>query len=119
MRDFDYHFRKMTNGLEDHQFKHFNKSLGVYIYSKEHLKSEMKKQGQVPDSMASEMREDLHKRNPHKDYIASRKCHELVDFMMSKTKKGMICLGDYPKVVEAMEEMGMSFDMEKIGEMTD
>lgn len=119
MKSFDKHFSNMTRGLEDHQFKHYNHALGCYIYSKEHYKHEMKKQGQVPQSMAEEMREDWEKRNPNREYKTSKKCHQLINHMTSQSKSnnGMIRLGDHPKVVKEMESMGMSFDMDKLDKM--
>ena len=117
MRDFDYHFTKMTNGIEDHEFKGWNHSLGCYIQDRNHYKHEMKKRGCVPDSMAEEMRADWHKRNPGKEYKTSRRCHELINFMQERSKNGMITLGQYPRLVKEMESMGMSFDMGKLEEM--
>ena len=39
---FDKIFREMTKGMEDHSFRHFNSSMGIMIYSKEHYKWEKK-----------------------------------------------------------------------------
>ena len=45
---FDKAFKIHTRGMEDHEFKHFNESMGCMIYSKEHYKHEMKKRGMAP-----------------------------------------------------------------------
>ena len=52
---FEKSFKSFSKGIEDHNFRHFNKALGMYIYSKEHLKSEMKKRRLLPTEVCNDL----------------------------------------------------------------
>jgi hypothetical protein len=112
MKTFQTHFKNMTRGMEDHQFRHYNNALGCMIYSKEHYLHELKKQGMVPVDMAEERVERWEKNHGHKDYIASEKAHRLIEFFKNKCREqgGYIKFGDYPKAVAELKSMGMDFE---------
>ena len=112
MKDFDYHLKESTKGLEDHEFRHYNRSLGMMIYSKEHYISVLKKRGMVPDSMAQDLKEDYEKSNKRKGYELSPKAKGVLAHLESLRgrNKGMIRLCEYPKLVKAMKELGLDYE---------
>ena len=111
MRDFDYHFNEATKGIEDHEFIHFNRSMGIQINSKQHYIKEMKKRKMVPDSMAQDMRENYLKTCKRKNYTLSPKARSIFTQLdsLKGRNKGMIKLGEYPRLVEAMKEIGLDY----------
>jgi hypothetical protein len=111
MRDFDYHLKESTKGMEDHEFIHFNRAMGIQINSREHYIHELKKRKMVPDSMAQDMRETYLKSHKKKNYELSPKAREILAQLESLKgrNKGMIKLGEYPKLVEAMKEIGLDY----------
>lgn len=112
MKTFEQHFKDANKNLEDHEYRHFNRAMGIPIYSKEHYKIEMKKRGLVPDAMVDEMREDYLKKNQKKKYELSPKAREVVSQLesMRGRNKGMVRLCEYPKLVEAMKEVGLDYE---------
>lgn len=52
---FDKSFKYFAGNLEDHQFDHYNNALGMHIYSKEHLKTEMKKRRMLPMELCNDL----------------------------------------------------------------
>lgn len=114
MKSFNKHFKGLTQGIPDHKFKHYNSAMGIMIYSKEHYKSEMKARRMVPVDMAEELSEKWEKENPHKDYVISEEGRKLIGYFKGAARKGMITLGEHPKAVKALEDLGMSFDMDNL-----
>ena len=112
MKSFDHHVKEMTRGVEDHQFRHFNRSMGIMIYNKEHYIHELKKRNMMPDNMVEELREDYIKRNKRKGYELSPKARGIINHLSSLRgrNKGMIRLCEYPKLVEAMKEVGLDYE---------
>lgn len=103
---FDRVFAKMTRGIEDHNFKHFNRAIGCYIYSKEHYKYEMKKRRLVPYDAAEQFADEWDKANPHKDYDSiSPKAMDIIrSLKMGADKHGNIKLGSI--AIEALIDIG-------------
>lgn len=103
---FDRSFDKFTRGIEGHQFRHFNNSLGCYIYSKEHLKHEMKKKRMLPYDVCEGLAEEWEKRNPRKNYDKlSPKAEEIIrSLKLTADKNGNIVLGG--KAIKALTEIG-------------
>jgi len=110
MKSFDYHIKESTKGMEDHEFRHYNRSLGMMIYSKEHYIHELKKRNLVPDSMAEELRESYIKRNGRKEYKTSPKARSIISELKNCSRNGMIHLGEHPKLVKAMKEIGLDYE---------
>lgn len=114
MKNFDQHFRNMTRGIPDHEFKHYNEAMGCQIYSKDHYKAEMLRRGMVPADMAEDLSDKWEKDNPRREYEMSEEGRHLIHYFKSAARKGMITLGNHPKAVEAMKRLGMSFDTEQM-----
>ena len=112
MKKFEHHLNEMTKGLEDHQFRHYNRSLGMMIYSKEHYIQVLKERRMVPDSMAQDLREDYESKNQKKGYELSPKAKGILTHLESLRgrSKGMIKLSEYPKLVKAMKEVGLDYE---------
>jgi len=58
---------KSFGHLEDHQYKHFNRALGVQVQGKEHYKKLLDKGGYVPYEKGCEMAEK-HNKGTYKPY---------------------------------------------------
>lgn len=91
-------------------YEHYNRAMGKHISSKAHYEKEMAKGGYIPFeegcSVAEKKQQELHK--PY-DKL-SDKAMEVVRSVSHR--KGNIKLSENPKLVEAMEEVGVSFDMQ-------
>ena len=111
MKDFDHYFNKMTKGIEDHEFRHFNRAMGIMIYSKEHYKKELLRRRMLPDDMLEDARDEYFKKNKRKGYDLSPKAREILSHLESLKgrNKGMIKLCEYPKLVEVMKEIGLDY----------
>ena len=91
-------------------YEHYNSSMGKYISSKKQYYEEMKKGGYIPLEEAKQVSES---RNKQKTWTPSKECLDVTRELYNKKDK-TIRLGDYPKIVEAMEKKGMSFDVGKL-----
>ena len=103
---FDKIFKRHTRGIEDHQFRHFNHSLGIMIYSKEHYKWEMKKRRMVPYDEAERLAEKWDKEHPNKEYgdLSSGAKEIIQSLKMSADSDGNIVLGG--RAIKALQEIG-------------
>lgn len=103
---FDKEFEKMTRGIEDHNFRHFNHSMGLYIYSKEHYKHEMKKRNMIPYDMAERMAETWDKEHPRKqtDKVSPKAMDIIRSLKLTCDKNGNISMGN--RTVKALKEIG-------------
>lgn len=114
-KQLDKHF----GHLEDHQYKHYNEAMGCMIYSKEHYVHEMEKRRMVPVDIGEDMARDWDKKNPQKKCEGlSPKAEEIIRALKMQSKNGYIVLGEYPKAVKALEELGMTFDQDKTNKIT-
>ena len=93
-------------------YEHYNRAMGKWITSKAHYKEEMKKGGYVTEGESNDMVaswESKHKTS----YKPSKDCHEIIETLKHKAdKKGNVKMPE--KCVEKLEEMGMTFDADKI-----
>ena len=112
MKTFETHFKNLTRGIEDHQFKHYNNAMGCMIYGKEHYKKELRQRGMVPFEMAEELSDRYEKDHKRKEYELSPKARKLINFFKEKCLEngGYIRMGDYPKAVRELKNMGMDFE---------
>lgn len=98
---------KYFGNLEDHQYKHFNRSLGCQVEGKEHFKYLLDKNGFVPQEMGDKMAE-ARKDTRHKYDGLSKKAMEVcISAKDQATKKGKIKIGS--RLQKGMEEVGVSF----------
>lgn len=99
---FDIH----TRGIEDHQFRHYNNSMGCMIYSKEHYKHEMRRRNMVPYDIAEEMAEEYDRNNPRKEYDElSPKAMDIIrSLKQTADKHGNLILGN--RAIKALQEIG-------------
>lgn len=99
-------FKQLCAGREEHEFVHFNTSMGIKIYGKEHYKAELKARGMVPFEEAERLAEKWDKEHAHKPYdTLSPKALDIVKSLsMSADKDGNIKLGS--RAIQAMKEIG-------------
>ena len=75
--------------LEDHQYKHFNRALGVKVESKEHFKAMLDKGGYIPyDESCKQV--DKNKDNQKYNGISEKAKKFLVQIKSQANKKGEI-----------------------------
>ena len=98
--------RDMTRGMEDHQYKHYNSSMGCMIHSKEHYIHELKARGMVPYDETERLAEEWDRQNPQKEYgdINPKAKEILRSIKNSADKDGNIKLGS--RAIEALVEIG-------------
>ncbi len=105
---FDNSWRKFTSNKEDHTFRHYNNSLGMMIYSKEHLKIEMKKRRMFPMEVCEGLAEEWDKKKEKYDrgrFDPSEKAMRIINgIKMLADKDGNIKLGG--RAIEALREIG-------------
>ena len=104
--NFDKAFNNMCKGREEHEFRHYNNAIGCMIYSKAHLKHEMKRRNMVPTDEAERLAEQWDKDNPKKGYgdISPKAMDIIRAVKMTSDKHGNICLGD--RAIEALRDIG-------------
>jgi hypothetical protein len=103
---FDRVFAKFTKGIEDHQFIHYNNSMGIHIYGKEHYKAEMKARRMIPSGIMEKFAEDYDKENPKQTYddLSPKAMDICRSLRVSADKYGNIKLGG--NAIKAMVEIG-------------
>lgn len=99
-------FKEMTKGMEDHEFKHYNESMGIRIHSKEHYIHEMKKRKMVPFKEMERMADKWDKDHPRKEYNhLSPKASEIIrSLKLTADKYGNLKLGT--RAINALIEIG-------------
>ena len=103
---FDKAFKKHTSGIEDHQFRHYNNSMGCMIYSKKHYKDEMLKRGMVPYEECERLAQEwdkTHAQQPYDTITAKAECI-IKSLKMTADSQGNIKLGS--RAIEALIELG-------------
>jgi hypothetical protein len=103
---FDRAFRKMTRGMEDHQFVHENVALGCKVYGKEHYYKLMKSRRMLPYDMAEDLAGEWDKDHPQKEYgDLSPKARDIITSLkLTADSKGNIILGN--RAIKALQEIG-------------
>ena len=103
---FDKHFHRMTRRIEDHQFRHYNHSIGMYIYSKEHLRYEMKKRRMLPYDACEQLADNWQKEHPQKPYdeISPKAMNIIRSLKQSADKYGNLRLGG--RAIDKLKEIG-------------
>lgn len=104
---FDKAFKTFSKGREEHEFHHYNGSLGMMIYSKEHLKHEMKKRNMLPLDLCEELAEEWQRKEDRRrgDYKPSAKAIDIISSLkMTADKNGNLKLGG--RAIEALIEIG-------------
>jgi hypothetical protein len=98
--------KKMSSSMEDHEFRHYNNSLDMMIYSKEHYIQEMKKRRMLPFDVCEGLAEKWEKKN-HKGPITelSPKADRIIrSLKLTADRKGNIKLSD--RAINALREIG-------------
>jgi len=105
---FDKSMKKMSKGMEEHQFRHYNNALGMMIYSKEHYIHEMKKRRMLPYEVCQGLAEQWDKRNEKKyqpyDRLSPKSEGIIKSLKLTADKHGNVKLGD--RAVNALREIG-------------
>ena len=95
--------------LEDHQYKHFNRSLGVMVESKEHFKYLLDKGGYIPSEQANQLADKAKELNTKKYDGISGQAMEVCQAAKSQAdKKCKLRIGT--RLQKGMEKVGVSFD---------
>ena len=93
-------------------YEHYNRALGTYIRSKQHYTEEMKKRGFVSLEEGQRLAD---KHNVEKKWKPSKDCIDVIQAIKNAgDRKRNIVLAHHPKIVEAMQKKGMTFDMSKL-----
>lgn len=104
---FEKSWRKFVMGREDHEFLHYNDSLGMMIYSKEHLMAEMKKRNMLPVDVCEGLAESWQNEHDRKsaNLEPSFKATSIIrSLKLMADKNGMLKLGG--RAIEALKEIG-------------
>src|SRR5574343_1547830 len=97
---------KYFGHLENHQYKHYNRALGVQVQSKEHFKKLLEQGGYVPLEKGNQMAEACQKgRIKPYDGISPKLGKFLGEVKMMADKDGNIEVTD--KFVEGLKEHGL------------
>ena len=102
----------MSFGIIVKKYEHFNRALGINIRNKRHYDYEMKKRGFVSFEEGQRLAD---KHNAEKKWKPSQECIGVIKALKnSADKNGNVVLARSPKIVAAMKEKGMTFDMSKL-----
>ena len=103
---FDKYWRTFTRGMEEHSFRHYNNSLGMMVYSKEHLKHEMKKRKMLPSDVCMGLAEEWERKNESKPITKfSPKADRIIrEVKLSADRNGNIELGG--RAIKALVDIG-------------
>lgn len=102
----DSSIKKLSKGMKDHKFRHFNEALGIMIYSKEHYIVEMKKRRMLPYDACHELADNWDKANAHKPMLGlSEKANSVIESLkLTADKKGNIQMGG--RAIKALIKIG-------------
>ena len=103
----DKEFKRLTRGREDHEFNHFNTSMGIQIYGKEHYKYEMKKRRMVSIDAMEDMAQEYDKAHPHQGYgdLSPKAMDVIRSIKQTADKNGNVKLGGV--AINALIELGV------------
>jgi len=93
---------------EDHNYKHFNRAMGIKIESKAHYEYEMKRRGMVSQEKADYLAQVAqNKANSAPKNEFSPEARAIIQAAKaSKDKKGRVRLGD--NTIDAMKKLGVA-----------
>ena len=95
---------------EDHNYKHYNRAMGIKIEGKKHYEYEMKRRGLIPQDRADELARQAKLKQlqaPKAEF--SQKALDIIQAAKCRAdKKGNVKLGD--RTIDAMKELGVCFD---------
>lgn len=105
---FEKSMKKMCKSIEDHQFRHFNNSLGTMIYSKKHYIHEMKKHRMLPYDICENIAEKWESRREKNykpyDELSPQADGIIRSLKLCADKNGNIKLGG--RAVNALRKIG-------------
>jgi hypothetical protein len=104
----DKKMRQSFGGMEDHQYKHINRSLGMRVESKEHFRKLLEEGGYV--SYEDNVKQvESKKDGSKKDYkeVRPETMQFIQDVKATADSKGRITPTD--KLIEGMEKVGVNF----------
>jgi hypothetical protein len=105
--------RKLTNKeldkhfghREDHEYRHFNRSLGVFVEGKEHFRQLLSTGKYIPYDLAEQYAEDYDKKNPRAPIELSAKARDIINSIkLTADRHGNIKLGN--RAIRALQEIG-------------
>jgi hypothetical protein len=103
---FEKSFHKFTKNVEEHNFTHYNSSLGMQIYSKEHLRDEMKKRRMLPYEVCEDLAFEWDKEHSENkfDKLSVKADNIIRSLKMTADSKGNLKLGG--RAIEALMKIG-------------
>ena len=98
--------KKMSSSMEEHEFRHYNNSLDMMIYSKEHYIQEMKKRRMLPYDVCEGLAEQWESKNNTGPITElSPKADRIIrSLKLTADRKGNIKLSD--RAINALREIG-------------
>jgi len=98
--------KKMSSSMEDHKFRHYNNSLDMMIYSKEHYIQEMKKKRMLPFDVCEELAEKWENKNDKglTTELSPKADRIIRSLKLTSDRKGNIKLGD--RAINALRKIG-------------
>ena len=101
----DRELNKHFGAREDHEYRHYNRSLGCFVEGKEHFKKLLARGNFIPYDLAQKYAAEHDKTHPHKDYTLSKKARDIIaSVKLTADRKGNIKLGG--RAIEALKEIG-------------
>ena len=101
----DKQLNKHFGHREEHEYRHFNRSLGCFVEGKEHFKKLMAQRKMVPYDLAEQYAEGYDKRHPRQAYELSPKAQDIIrSVKLTADRKGNIKLGG--RAIKALQEIG-------------
>lgn len=103
--------KKHFGNLEDHEYRHYNRSLGVQVESKEHYLHLLNKGGYVPIDESRRLTEDYKRKNPGKKYngVSEETRKFIADIKSTASRDGKIRPTE--QMVNKMKKLGVKFEM--------
>jgi hypothetical protein len=106
----DKELNKHFGHLEDHQYKHFNRALGVQVEGKEHYKHLLNKHGFVPQDMGDRMAAERKDTNKKYDGLSKQAMEVCISAKAMADRKGNIKAGS--RLIDGMKKAGVDFNMD-------
>lgn len=100
-RELNKHF----GHLEDHEYRHYNSSLGCFVEGKEHFKKLLARGKYIPYELAQKYAEEYDRNQPKRSTKLSKKAQDIINSVkLTADKKGNIKLGG--RAIKALKEIG-------------
>ena len=101
----DKELNKSFGNLEDHKYRHYNRSLECFVEEKEHFRQLMSTGKYIPYELAQQYAENYDKSHPNKPMKLSDNARNIINAIkLTADRHGNIKLGG--RAIKALKEMG-------------